>query len=228
MRRGIPSPREIAEAAAQEAVIRLYCRALSIPKIAEKTGKTKNAVRIILRNAHRSWKQFAMQDLSDLKVRQIAKLEEVEGELWKEWERSKIPIKKTSQRVKQRPALAPIGQASLTGQVSQIVTHTEASSTEEAQCADPRYMEALIKTIKEENALLGIDDAKPIGNANAAGSGIDLNIINSEEQRAKVMRLMIATGAARVFLPAGAAVLPDGTTTPVEVLAPDKPRVFNG
>jgi hypothetical protein len=69
-------------------VTRLYVRGHSLPEIAANLGLSDSAVAHELAEIRKEWVAAALCDRVEAKARELAKLDHVEAEAWKAWERS--------------------------------------------------------------------------------------------------------------------------------------------
>jgi transposase len=115
----------------------LCTRGYSQVAIAEELGVSQSTVCTDLQIIHKQWRESAIRDFDSLRERELRKLDALEFEAWKAWQRSQKPSQEavvttdgTTQRTQKKVA---------------------------EQVGDVRFLEQVSKCIASRRALLGLD-----------------------------------------------------------------------
>ena len=136
----------------REQIAALKLRGRTLQQIADAVGISVMTVRRELKALMGEWQVSAAEDIAAVKARELQKLDALEEEAWREWERSKEDwIKKSSKKG---------------GAKSEPETKVETGG----QCGDPRYLQALLGIQDRRARLLGIDAPSKITATNPDGT----------------------------------------------------------
>lgn len=117
----------------------LYLRGFKQVEIAEQLGVNQATVSNDLKVIHNQWRDSAIIDLNELKHRELEKIDQLEREYWKAWEKSTKDTEVITQKAK----------SSDTGK--------EVILRREGQAGDPRFLAGVMTCIERRCKLLGID-----------------------------------------------------------------------
>lgn len=115
----------------------LYIKGYSQIAIAEEIGVSQPTVSSDLQAIHRQWRNSAIRDFDSLRERELRKLDALELEAWKAWQRSQKPS--------QEAVITTDG------------THQKTQKRVAEQVGDVRFLEQISKCIASRRALLGLD-----------------------------------------------------------------------
>jgi lambda repressor-like predicted transcriptional regulator len=143
------SPTQRAADAATIAALRL--QGWMQADIAREVGLSPATVKRELRKLETQWREQASEDLAAVKARELMKLERMEREAFRQWERSKRAHRK-------------------------VVKDGETTRKEvTGQTGDPRYLQTVVTIMDRRNRLLGLDMPTKIAPTTPDGSqGLDL------------------------------------------------------
>jgi hypothetical protein len=102
---------------------------------------------------HRQWREEASEDIAAIKARELHKLDRMESEAWREWERSRVPHRKLVME-------------------GGKVTRVEKSG----QTGDPRYLQAIMGIQDRRSRLLGLDAPVKFAPTTPEGQGLNLRV----------------------------------------------------
>ncbi|GAB3164800.1 helix-turn-helix domain-containing protein [Telluribacter humicola] len=133
----------------------LYLKGMPQYKIAEKVGVSPSQVSRDLDMLRDRWRQVNMDNMNDIILEQLNKLDVMEKELWEAWDRSKLDYKETRIKGKGK-AKKKEGeeegreetQNSLQGEVTKITKEKE---------PNVGFMVALLQLMERRSKLLGMD-----------------------------------------------------------------------
>lgn len=127
-----------AEVARRRRVVsELYIQGHSQMAIAEQVGVSQPTVSTDLKTIQQQWRESAIRDLDSLREKELRKLDAVELEAWKAWQRSQKPA--------QEATVCTDGSTQKT--VKKVAEQT----------GDPRFLDQISKCIASRRALLGLD-----------------------------------------------------------------------
>jgi hypothetical protein len=95
------------------------------------------------------WRSTVLADVNDVVARELAKLDDVERELWLAWERSKRDVEIMKQKERRR---RPIG-----GDGEELVVGREVDRTTRGRIPEARYMDLILDVGERRARLLGLD-----------------------------------------------------------------------
>lgn len=102
------------------------------------------------------WVQMSVASIAELKARELAKLDELERESWRAWERSTQERKKTRTGRKVTGGLQAVADQRTAGPSKQAQADTVDVWREEQQ-GDPRFLTTVMDCIDRRCKLLGLD-----------------------------------------------------------------------
>lgn len=141
----------------REQIAALKLRGRTLQQIAEAVGISVMTVRRELKALMGEWQVSAAEDIAAVKARELQKLDALEEEAWREWERSKEDwVKKSVKK----------GGATAAGTKAAPETKVETGG----QTGDPRYLQALLGIQDRRARLLGIDAPSKITATNPDGT----------------------------------------------------------
>lgn len=139
----------------------LYVRGFPIAKIQEHINKqypedrqvSANLVKHDIRLIRKMWLESSLVDFNHMKAKELARLDEVEKELWDAWERSKANFVSTEETEHQ-------GQVPLRAGIVVDITDRTTKRKEEERLGDLTIMQTIIKVIDMRCKLLGLMEAQ--------------------------------------------------------------------
>ncbi|QDU97520.1 hypothetical protein [Lignipirellula cremea] len=114
----------------------LYVQAVSLVEMAESLGVDAAAVKRDLKAVHAAWRRERPDDLDTLRERELQKIDRVEREAWRAWERSQRDVVATK--------------------LSHDEKSRKAERTSKEQFGDPRYLTMIKDCIDRRCRLLGL------------------------------------------------------------------------
>jgi len=127
-------------------VAEYYLKGVPQFKIAERLGVSKSQITRDLKKLSEGWQKSAMDDMSKIKARELAKLDVIEQEAWEAWRRS--CEEKTKKAVKKKT----YGKKE----------DTEQSQIKEQMIGDPRWHEIILKCVSKREEILGYGAARKL------------------------------------------------------------------
>ena len=129
-------------------VAKMYLMGMFQYQIAAKVGVTQGQVSQDLKELNKAWAAGALDDISEAKARELAKLDLIEAEAWDAWQRSKgKTVKRSAEKKGSKKTLEKLEETENVG--------------------DPRYLSQVENCIKGRCQLLGLTDtAITINNVN--------------------------------------------------------------
>jgi hypothetical protein len=118
-------------------VAELYLRGHSQRAIGEVVGVTQQCVSLDLKVIREEWKSRAVEDFKTYVADELAKIDNVEQEFWRAWERSVGEHKRTTR--------------------TRTGDKKEKSTTTEDLAGDPRFLMGVHRCIERRCQLLGLD-----------------------------------------------------------------------
>jgi len=154
--------RDAAQRARDRRVIAdLYLQGWLQADIADKLKINQSTVSRDLRALQAEWLESALVDFDDAKARELAKVDRLEREYWRAWERScedaETTVKKTKGAVKKTVIKKEDGDEE--DGKSKFVSErpAEVSQTAKGQAGDPRFLAGVQWCIDKRCKVLGID-----------------------------------------------------------------------
>lgn len=123
-------------------VAELYLRGLSQMEIAERLGCSQPTVSNDLAGLRAEWLASSLRDFNEAKAQELAKLDELEREAWRAWERSCQDAVTQQVKVEQVPLPTKRKDQSAIGpeQERLQVVRRVAEKTSKGQVGDPRFL----------------------------------------------------------------------------------------
>lgn len=146
----MPFSTEDAIAQRRATVARLYLQGWTQSAIAANQQVTQGQISQDLHAIRDEWRESALMDFNEHKIKELAKLDHLEATLWAAWEQSLKPIKKKT--VKKSGKLDIKLPAD-----KQLPSHFDQTDVEEGRLGDPRYLEGIQRCIQKRCDLLGLD-----------------------------------------------------------------------
>lgn len=160
----------------REQIAALRLRGRTMQQIADAVGISFATVRRELKALVGEWQESAAEDIAAVKARELQKLDAIEEEAWREWERSKEDwIKKSSKKG---------------GGNSDPETKVETGG----QCGDPRYLQALLGIQDRRAKILGMDAPTKIAPTDPSGQH-EHGKMTDEELNARIAELAAKVAA---------------------------------
>lgn len=129
----------------------LYARGKYQHEMAEILGCSQQQVSYDLKVLHRFWQQSAIFNINEAKLRELAKIDQLERTYYDAWERSTKT--KETKSGKQKGSADPKNPKGLK------VESAELSTKQETLIGDPRFLEGVQWCIKQRAELLGLNKA---------------------------------------------------------------------
>ncbi|HVC98671.1 MAG TPA: hypothetical protein VND64_33710 [Pirellulales bacterium] len=126
-------------------VTRLYVRGNSLPEIAANLGLSDSAVAHELAEIRKEWVASSLRDRVEAKARELAKLDHVESEAWKAWERSQkkfTRVKTSEKKGKDKNC--------------ETITDENCETITETRSGEPKHMAAAQRAIELRMVILGL------------------------------------------------------------------------
>lgn len=123
-------------------IANLYLKGNSQNEIAEKIGISRQQVSKDIQEIYAAWQKESIKDLSELKLRELTKLDQLEAELWNLYEQSKIDRKKTIKRAKKNDT---------------DKEYIEVSEIIEQGCGDKSILDSITNIIEKRGKILGLE-----------------------------------------------------------------------
>lgn len=164
----------------REQIAALKLRGRTLQQIADAVGVSVMTVRRELKALIGDWQAAAKEDIAAVKARELRKLEALEEEAWKEWERSKEDwVKKSVKKGGTTPA----------GTKAAPETKVETGG----QCGDPRYLNVLLGVQERRAKILGVDAPTKIAPTDPTGER-EHGKMSDEELNARIAELAAKVG----------------------------------
>lgn len=170
-------------------VMDLYVKGLTAAEIAKELGLPDDCgiaqVHSSIAAIRKRWKASSVRDFDLMKERQLAKLELLEKELWKEWERSgedSVTEKTVSRVGRGGNALEALDDGEPQSGQTRTVTTTQRNR-------NPSYSGQIIQVIEAQNEVLGIT-AKTAGESTSPAV-VSFNIVALPSREEEMKRLEV-------------------------------------
>jgi len=126
-------------------VARLYLQGQTQAAIGKQLGVSQRQISYDLAIVRERWLESSIRNFDEAKAQELAKIDRVELEFWRGWERSLLDkeISNTKRRQGKDESL-------------------EASMRKEGQAGDPRFMDGVLKCITKRCEIFGFDSAKKV------------------------------------------------------------------
>lgn len=125
-------------------VAEYYLKGTPQYKIADILKCSQSQVSRDLKQLSKKWLESSLMNIDEIKARELAKVDRAELEYWKGWERS-MSIQ-TKKRVKKSDRAGG--------------EHKEQSLEEIRSVGDPRFIDGVLRCIKQRSEILGIEAAR--------------------------------------------------------------------
>lgn len=151
----------------------LYARGFTQRQIAAELAKSRpytlshKTICRDIKDVIAQWRETMVQNVDDLKSAELLRINEIEREAWREWERSKTGKERTL--AERRTGGENPGE--------------KASVTREGQCGDPRYLQVVQKCIEQRCEVLGLDAPTKLEHAGPNGAPIPVQQVKPIEER---------------------------------------------
>lgn len=146
-------------------VAKLYLKGWTQTEIGINQGVSQGQISQDLEKIREDWRESAIVDFNDAKIKELAKLDQLESTLWKAWERSLEPIKKSTKRMQGKVDHKKLA-------TSQTVDNFNTTEVVEERLGDPRYLEGVQRCIQKRCDLLGLDAPLKIAETDEEGKMI--------------------------------------------------------
>jgi len=120
----------------------LYLKGWAQFKIAEEVGVTQAQVSKDLKVLTEKWRESALVDLNEIKLKELAKIDQLEFEAWEAWEKSKQDTKETIKKAKGK---------------GDETTYKEQTVKDITMYGDPRYFATIQWCINKRCEIFGVD-----------------------------------------------------------------------
>lgn len=135
---------------AKSKAARIWAKGATIAQIAEQVGVSHSQAEKYVATFRQQWRETKARDIEDRIAELLAENSEVKLEAWREWRRSKRNLKKTKSGTTDKGSF---------------------DSTETIdQCADPRYLQVIQKSIDFQADLYGVRPPKKIAPTTPEGN----------------------------------------------------------
>ena len=135
---------ELGQAERRATVASLYLMGKRQDEIAAQLGVAQGTVSKDLAAIQAEWQAAAIADLSVRKTQELARLDELEREAWRAWERSQQPREKVTSVPAKRT------------RAGQVPAWKPKEIERTGQCGDPRFLEQVGRCIKQRCEILGL------------------------------------------------------------------------
>ncbi len=166
---GVTPKQKAVIARRREQVAEMCARGATQCEIAEALDVSQPTVCLDIKAIHKNWRESAIFDYDTAVGRDLLKLEHMEREAWKAWERSQKPSQSAIVR-----GPGPSG---------------DSAKTVRSRDGDPRFLEVIFKCSASRRALLGLDAAPPP----QEGATTDVNV-TVEVRRERVLDIITSLG----------------------------------
>lgn len=139
-------------AADRERIAELRLKEWTVPMICRELKLSPSTVARELRSLIEEWKQKAAEDIAAVKARELRKLDRMEAEATRAWERSLQDY--TRRVVSEKPGAR---QKPVKGKASQPTTDRSASVETGSQNGDPRFLRIILDCQERRAKMLGTD-----------------------------------------------------------------------
>jgi DNA-binding transcriptional ArsR family regulator len=189
----VPRGKKVDVLRRREEVAERYIRGQTQCEIAEALGVSQPTISYDLKAIQKAWRESAIFDFNEAVGRELLRLEQLEREAWRAWERSQKPSQSAVVR----------GEGN----------NGKSAKTMRSRDGDPRFLEVIFKCSASRRALLGLDAAPPP----REGGTTDVNV-TVEVRRERVLGIIAALGdRERTGIPgAEPAVIESGDVRPVD------------
>lgn len=123
------------------AIAKLYLQGESQSAIAKSLELSQQTISLDLKEIRKRWRESSIRDFDEAKSQELAKIDLVEAEYWRQWERSK-QMKRVR---KNEEGLTEKG------------TFLKNATTEEDRCGNPAYLAGVMNCIERRCKILGLD-----------------------------------------------------------------------
>jgi hypothetical protein len=127
-------------------VARRYLRGEMQSEIAESFGISQAQISYDLKAIRAAWLQSAIRDFNAARAEELAKIDQVEGEYWQAWERSK-----KDKETENLEGDGTLDQATRKPKVTKI------TKRKEGQSGNPAYLQGILTCIERRCKILGLD-----------------------------------------------------------------------
>ncbi len=169
---GVTPKQKAVIARRREQVAEMCARGATQCEIAEALDVSQPTVCLDIKAIHKNWRESAIFDYDTAVGRELLKLEHMEREAWKAWERSQKPS---------QSAVVHEGNGNGNG--------GQTAKTLRSRDGDPRFLEVIFKCSASRRALLGLDAAPPP----REGGTTDVNV-TVEVRRERVLGIIASLG----------------------------------
>jgi hypothetical protein len=125
-------------------------------EIAELVHVSPSQISRDLKCISKEWAKERIEDINQIKEKELHKLDLIEKRAWKSWERSCDVKTKKSMKKKGTAFKEETGKTKIVGNDS------EQTFTEEQQIGDPRYMTIILDCIAKRSKILGYEAAQKV------------------------------------------------------------------
>lgn len=154
--------KEVEMAKRRRRVAELYLRGKSQRMIAEDVGFSVATVNRDLNYIQDRWKESALVDMDRAMARQLARLQQIEDELWEAWHKSKEDRETTKRKRKQVVAQGQDGEIQVEADTP---TEVQMQRKTKASYGDTQIMNQIMKVVDRRTRLLGLDEYDPTTDA---------------------------------------------------------------
>lgn len=127
----------------RQKIASLYLQGKYQSEIAREVGVTQQQVSYDLKALRAAWLQSSLRDFDAAKSEELRRVDEIERQYWRGWERSQQPRAVT-----------------VTEQMQGAKASRKASVRREDQTGDPRFLDGVLKCIERRCSILGLDAAR--------------------------------------------------------------------
>lgn len=150
----------------KEIIAELYIKGKRQSEIAEIIGVTQQQISFDLKSIQKDWLKNTAILLDEFKVKELAKLDQLEREAWEAWRRS-------IGKIETKTIIAKGLKQNEEGKISSNLI--DQNTRVEEKIGDPRFLDIVIRCVEKRCKLLGLD--MPTKLAGVDGGPLTINII---------------------------------------------------
>lgn len=167
-------------------------------EIAEQIGISNVRVSQIISEIQQEWRASAMRDWDTLKSEELARIDQVEREAWRAWERSCEDYTEETSETGERPVRQVIDAENRRFEIVSMA-FARAKFKKSKSVGDPRFLAVVNQCIERRCALLGLDAPKIIDiemriREAARAEGLDEEAAVEEARRLTKQYAIVARG----------------------------------
>lgn len=130
-------------------IAELYLKGWAQYKIGDELGVTQQQVSKDLKVLTNKWRESALVDVNEIKLKELARIDNLEKEAWEAWEKSKKDTQETTKKAKGK---------------GKTTTYKEQTVKDITMYGDPRFFQTIQWCINKRCEIFGVDAPKKIEN----------------------------------------------------------------